>query len=325
MNESVKRLILDTIAASDRILITRHFRPDGDAIGASMGLARILRLTWPEKDIRVINEDSSEYIFFLDPEDGPAPDEWYRDALAIVVDTGTFDRISNKKTGLCPKLIKIDHHIDEKPYGDISWVENERSSLCEMIADLVMTFPETLKIDSRAAFALYTGLVTDSGRFHFNSVNGDTMRCAAFLLDQEIDTDRLFSYLDLEDFEYYRFESWIHNHMKRTENGVAYIVITAETREKFGLSYEQASNAVSFLSGITGSLIWLAFIEYGDSIRVRLRSRFVTVQELASLYGGGGHACAAGATLHSRRDVRKMLSQADSRLKEYKETHTDWR
>ena len=325
MNEAIKKQILETIASYEKILITRHSRPDGDAIGSSLGLARVLRQAWPNKDIRVINEDLSEYINFLGEEDAAVPDKWYADALGIVVDTGTFDRISNKKAGLCRQLIKIDHHIEDKPYGDIAWVEEERSSLCEMIADLCMTFPETLPLDSEAAFALYTGLVTDSGRFHFNSVNGDTMRCAAFLLDHGVDTDRLFSYLDLEDFEFYRFEAWVHRHMKRTENGVAYIVVTKEAQERFGISNEQASNSVSFLSSIRGSLIWLAFIEYEDSIRVRLRSRFVTVQELAADFGGGGHACAAGATVHGQKEVRQMLKKADERVKAYKETHTDWR
>ena len=135
----------------------------------------------------------------------------------------------------------------------------------------------------------------------------------------------LFACLDLEDFEYYRFEAWVHRHMKRTDGGVAYIFISKEIQEKFSLSTEQASNSVSFLSGIKGCLIWLAFIEYGDSIRVRLRSRFVTVQEVAAEFGGGGHACAAGATIHNLKEMRRMLAISDVRVREYKETHSDWR
>ena len=71
--------------------------------------------------------------------------------------------------------------------------------------------------------------------------------------------------------------------------------------------------------------MWIAFIEGpGDEIRVRLRSRFVTISEIAELWGGGGHDCAAGATLHSKRDVKKMLAQADERLKNYKENNEGW-
>ena len=76
---------------------------------------------------------------------------------------------------------------------------------------------------------------------------------------------------------------------------------------------------------IKDSLMWIAFIEGpGDEIRVRLRSRFVTINEVAELWGGGGHDCAAGATLHSKRDVKKMLAQADERLKNYKENNEGW-
>ena len=79
------------------------------------------------------------------------------------------------------------------------------------------------------------------------------------------------------------------------------------------------------MDSIRDSLIWLAFIESDDgSIRVRLRSRFVTVSELAERYNGGGHACAAGATVKNQKEVRALLREADALLREYKETHEDW-
>jgi nanoRNase/pAp phosphatase (c-di-AMP/oligoRNAs hydrolase) len=77
-----------------------------------------------------------------------------------------------------------------------------------------------------------------------------------------------------------------------SKNGVAYLHIDTPTIKRFGLSMEDASATVSIMDSIKGSLIWLAFIENGDgSTRVRLRSRFVEVQELATHYNGGGHAC----------------------------------
>ena len=76
---------------------------------------------------------------------------------------------------------------------------------------------------------------------------------------------------------------------------------------------------------IKKSLIWIAFIDSGDgSIRVRLRSRFVTVSELAERYNGGGHACAAGATVYSKAEMKKLLREADALLKAYKENNEGW-
>ena len=96
-------------------------------------------------------------------------------------------------------------------------------------------------------------------------------------------------------------------------------------QEKFSLSREDASNVISFLDSIRGSIIWLAFIENDDgTIRVRLRSRFVTVNELASKYHGGGHDCASGATIYSKKEMNSIISDADMLIKDYKSTHEGW-
>ena len=324
-NFEIKRRILDKIKQYDRIIVTRHFRPDGDAIGSSKGLARILKLSFPQKEVYVINEDSSEYLAFLGGEDAPIADEKYSDALVIVCDTATTDRISNKKFSLAKEIVKIDHHIDVKPYGDLSWVEEERSSLCEMIADFWLTFKDELTLDKEGATYIFTGMVTDSGRFRFSSVDGETMRRAGALLDLGIDTEWIYANLNLDDFNVFKFEAYVYKKMKVTTDGVAYIYVDKAMQRKFKLTNEQASNVVSYLDGIKGAIVWLAFIENADgSIRVRLRSRFVTINDLAEKYGGGGHDRACGATVHSKKEMKQMLSDANEIVKNYKENNTGW-
>lgn len=192
MSENIKRVILDKIKEYKKIIIMRHIRPDGDAVGSTMGLKEILKASFPDKEILLINEDYSDYLSFMEKEDRNICDDAYGDALGIVLDTATEDRISNKKFSLCREKIKIDHHVDIKPYGDYSWVEDQSSSVCEMITEFYMEFCAELKINKAAATCLYTGMVTDSGRFRFSSTSGDTMRRAATLLDCGIDTDTLF-------------------------------------------------------------------------------------------------------------------------------------
>ncbi len=318
-------IILDKIREYDRIIISRHIRPDGDAVGSTQGLKAMLKLTFPEKEIYLINEDYSDYVAFLGEEDGQLADELYRDALVIVLDTASTDRISNGKYMLGRELIKIDHHIDIKPYGDISWVEDGRSSVCELVVSFYAALRDELKIDKYAATCLYTGMVTDSGRFRFRSVTGETLRLAGLMLDLGVDTDTLFARLYLEKFDYFKFKAYVYGQMKLTENGVAYLHVTSQMTEQFGLSLEEASNSVSFMDSIKGSIIWLAFIDAPDgSIRVRLRSRFVTVNALAERYHGGGHDCASGATVYSDEEARALLSDADDLIKKYKETHKGW-
>ncbi|MBE6926841.1 MAG: bifunctional oligoribonuclease/PAP phosphatase NrnA [Ruminococcaceae bacterium] len=327
MNLEVKKQILEKIKEYDRIMIFRHIRNDGDCVGATKGLKRILQLSFPEKEIYLIDQDTAQYLEFMGPEDAPVADELYTDALGIVVDTASEARISNKNYKLCKELIKIDHHIPLETYGDLQWVEEDRAAACEMIVDFYNTFRDELKIDSEAATHLYTGLVTDSGRFKYDGVSGDTLRNAAILLDVGVDTQLLYARLYLEAFEYLKFKAYIYEKMQITENGVAYIYVDKAMQEKFNLTLEQASACVGTLDSIRGSICWMVFIDNNDaegSIRVRLRSRFVHVNSIAEKYRGGGHACACGATVYGEDEMRSLLQDADALVKEYKETHEDW-
>ena len=325
MNLSAMQAVLAKIEEAQKIVIFRHKMPDGDAIGSTKGLREILRLSFPEKEIYLNNCDSSDYLEFLGDEDAPQPDEFYADALGIVIDTATAKRISNPRYALCREIVKIDHHIPIESYGATEWVEEERSSSCEMIVQFYDAFKDRLQMTKEAATYLYTGMVTDSGRFRYREVSGDTLRLAAILLDQGIDVDRIYAHLYMKDVSSMRLQAWALSHIKFTASGVAYLYITRDVQEKFGLTFESASAAVSYMDSIKDSLIWLAFIENSDgTIRVRLRSRFVTVSEIAECYGGGGHACAAGATVNSRKEMNRLIAEADQLLGEYKENNEGW-
>ena len=316
MNENMLT-ILNKIKEYNKIIIFRHFRPDGDAVGSTKGLQRILKLTYPEKTVLLVNDDYAEYLDFLGGEDAPISDEEYADALGIVCDTGTEKRVSNQKFSLCREVIKIDHHIPIETYGNYQWVE-------EMIAHFYDTFSDELKRDSEAATYIYAGMVTDSGRFRFRDVSSETMRLAGVMLKHNINTDVLFAHLYLKDFSEFKFESHAHEKMQITNNGVAYLFVTKEMQEKFNLNKEQASASVSFMDSIKGSLIWIAFIENDEEIRVRLRSRFVQISDLAEEYRGGGHACAAGATVYSQDEMNELIAKADALLGEYKANNEGW-
>ena len=317
--------ILNKIKSYDKIIITRHVRPDGDAIGSSRGLATMLRLSFPDKKVYVQTEDSSDYLAFLGPDDAPLPDSEYADALLIVTDTATPERISNKRYELAKEIIKIDHHINISPYGVLAWVEDWRSSTCEMIAYFYETFKNELKLDKEAATYIFTGLVTDSGRFRYEATTGDTLRIGGMLIDFGIDTETLYAHLYLEDYDQLKFQAYVLQHMQITEHGVVYLHVDNKMQRKFHLTSEQASEAVSYLKSIKGCIAWLAFIDMPDgTIRVRLRSRFMFINTLAEKYNGGGHQCTCGATLYAKEDIAKMLADADEMVAEYKNTHEGW-
>ena len=324
MNEQMK-VIFDKIKAYDRIVIFRHKRPDGDAVGSTLGLRGILKLSFPNKEIIVNNCDYSDYVGFLGGEDPAMPDEFYAEALGIIIDTATSDRVSNPRYALCKEICKIDHHIPKESYGNYEWVEEHRSSACEMIAAFYAAFRDELKLDVDTATLIYAGMVTDSGRFRFRSVSGDTMRLAGMLLDEGVDTDHLYANLYMKEFHTLKFQAEVYKKMKISEHGVAYLYVSRAMQEKFGLTFEEACASVSYMDSIKNSLIWIAFIEADDgNIRVRLRSRFVTINQIAEKYNGGGHDCASGATVKSRAEMRKLIADADARLADYKANNEGW-
>ena len=129
----------------------------------------------------------------------------------------------------------------------------------------------------------------------------------------------------MKEFHTLKFQSYVYDRMKITTNGVAYVYISRSTRKKLGLTFEQACTAVGYMDSIKDSLIWIAFIESDDgSVRVRLRSRFVTISEIAEAYNGGGHACASGATVRNRKEMKALLADADKRLADYKASNEGW-
>ena len=317
--------ILNKIKEYDKIIIFRHFRPDGDAVGSTMGLANILKCTYPEKKIYVQNDDFSAYLAFLGDEGERIADEEYADALGIVIDTATQKRISNQKFSLCKEVVKIDHHIPVEDYGVHQWVEEHRSSSCEMIAAFYDAFKDELKINKEAATFIYAGMVTDSGRFRFREVSPETMRLAGVILAQGVDTDWLYANLYMKDFDSFKFEGYVYKKMNISENGVAWLYVDKKMQKKFKLSTEAASASVSYMDSIKNALVWIAFIEQPNGeIRVRMRSRFMPISDIAERYNGGGHACAAGATVYNKKELKALIAEADAKLKEYKENNTGW-
>lgn len=324
MNQQIKQDIFNKIKAYDRIIISRHIRPDGDAVGSTKGLCEVLRDSFPEKEIFVVNDDYAEFTSFLGDEDHLDADA-YADALLMVLDTATIERISNKNYLLAKEIIKIDHHVDVAPYGDISWVEDQRSSCCEMIADFVETFKDELTLSTQAATYIYTGMVTDSGRFRYSSTAGETMRLAGMLLDRGVDIETLYARLYLDDFDALKFKAYFLSKIKRTKHGVAYLSIDLATQERLGMTTEDANALVSTMDGIKDSLAWILFVENRDgTTRVRLRSRYMTINKLGEKYHGGGHERAAGATVFSKAEKNRLLREADRLIKTYKETHDAW-
>jgi len=318
----IKQEILNEIESNDSIIIVRHMRPDGDCIGSSFGLRAILKASFPNKKIYSVGDGIPEYLSFLGKED-EVTEDMYKNSLIIAVDTATSQRICDKFYTTGKKLIKIDHHIPVESYGDINYVREDFPACCQIIMDFYETFKEKLQFPKEAGVCLYTGLVTDTGRFRFRSVDGTTMRLAGSILDNDIDTEYIYTNLNTKNPESFKLQGYVYQNFKLTENGVAYTFITKKIMKKFKASVEDASNLVNCMDSIKGSLIWILFVEYDNEIRVRLRSRYIPVVSIGEKFNGGVHANALGATLSNKKQIKDLLTIADNNLKAFKETNKE--
>ena len=318
----IKKQIIDEIENYDSIVIVRHVRPDGDCIGSSFGLREILKQSYPDKKIYSIGDGVVEYLKFLGEED-VVTDEVIAQSLVIVVDTATSKRVATPNYTIGKKVIKIDHHIAVENYGDINYVREDYPACCQIIADLAFSFEDKLVMSELAAKCLYTGLVTDTGRFRFRSVNSKTFEIASNILKKEIDTENIYTNLNVKSPESYQLQGYMYQNFKLTENGVAYAFITKKIMKKFNASVEDASNLVNCLDSIKGSLIWILFVQYDNEIRVRIRSRYLPVVEIGEMFNGGGHANACGASVKNKKELKQLLSVADLKLKTFKENNKE--
>ncbi len=311
--------ILDKIKAYQRIIIHKHIRPDGDCYGAGFGLKEIIKESFPNKEVYVVGE-TAEYVKFIGDVDD-IPDTHFNGALSICVDTANEKRVADQRFKLADYVIKIDHHIPVNDYGNYQYVDTTRSSTAQMILEFYLDFIDDLKFNMNAARALYTGIVTDTGRFKYRAVTADTLRAAAFLLDYGLNFTEILAKLDIRSEALMKLQGYVLQNFEKTPNGVAYIKMTPDIIAKYDVSLEEATSLVNELSTLDDCPVWMLFAEYEQNfVRGRLRSRAPAIDKLANKYDGGGHQLACGANLGDWESVDKLLKDADDLVREYKQS-----
>ena len=313
--------ILNKIKEYNKILIFGHVRPDGDCIGSQYGLARIIKETYPNKEV-IVTGESSDYVSFIGKPE-MAKDEDFKGSLGICVDIANGERVSDQRYKNCEFTIKIDHHINVDSFCDYEYVDDKSPACAQIITEFYKKFSNELKMTTKAAEALYVGIITDTGRFKFDSVKKDTFLAASLLVDFGVSLGYIDNKLSVETLESLKLRGYCLTHFETTEAGFAYLKMTRETIDEFGVSNEEAANQVTSISTVKGCPVWALFIEYPDDIRIRLRSRGPVINKLAEKWGGGGHAKASGASLGSWDKLPLFLDDIDKIVKDYKNSNPD--
>ena len=307
--------ILDKIKEYNRIIIHRHSKPDGDAMGSQIGMKHILKANFPEKEIYVVGDVVGYLNFMEDSAMDDVADELFDGALSIILDCGSSKLISDDRYTKAAFTIRFDHHLFCEEIADLDAVETSFESCCGLIADFAKQCG--LKVPPLAAQSLYTGMITDSGRFRYDSTSSRTFALASFLMEQGIDINNIYNNLYAEDFESKKLRSQFVLKTQFTENRVAYIYTTFEELKALGVdSFTVSRGMVNTMGDIKGTDIWVNFTETEQGILCELRSSSHNINPIAVKYGGGGHKKASGATVHSKEEAMAMLHDLDTMAKE---------
>lgn len=307
-----KQKIIQYIKEFDRIIIHRHVRPDPDAYGSQAGLKEIIQSTFPQKEVFIVGEEDPSLHFLVRMDQ--VADEQYKDALVIICDTANTERISDSRYTLAKTIIKIDHHPNVDPYGNVLWIDTDASSTSEMIYELYLEAKdEGFQINDEAARLIYAGIVGDTGRFLFPSTSNKTFRYAAELVTYNFDRPALYQGLYNIKDNVARLRGHVLKHFRLSPHGVSHVKLSQDILKEYNIDPLESGQLVSILGDIEGIKAWAFFIEEDDNfIRVRLRSKGPIINEIAAKYGGGGHPLAAGATVKSWEEADSLIQDLEN-------------
>lgn len=299
--------VIDILKKYDRIIIHRHSNPDGDALGSQIGLKNIILTNFPEKDVYVVGDSSLRYGFMEGSHMDTVSDDLYRGALAFVLDTSATSLISDDRYTLADKTVCIDHHIFCEKFTDIEVRDTSFESCCGLIT--AFAIESNLRLNDLAAKSLFTGMVTDSGRFRYDSTTAKTFELASFLMGYKFDTNDIYSKLYADDFQYIRLRALFTLKIQITDFNVAYIYTEKGEAKSYDVdTFSISRGMVGTMSDIRGVDTWVNFTETDNGVLCEIRSSKYNINPIAVKYGGGGHAKASGATVKNRDEAMNMLN-----------------
>lgn len=302
---------LREIKDAQRIIIHRHTRPDGDAYGSQLGLYLLVKTNFPDKEVYMVGDANERLSFMLEGRTmDDIPSSFYTDALAVIMDTSAPALISDDRWSLAGRTLRFDHHLFLGRIADVEVVDSSFESCCGILA----LFAKECRLDvpDDAARAIFTGIVTDSGRFRYDAVNARTFELAAFLMQRNIDTSSIYRNLYTDELSFVKLRAKFTLRIKTTQHNVAYTYTTKEELLEDGIDAPTAARAfVNIMGDIKGVDIWVAFAEGDDGIACELRAANCSINPIAVKYGGGGHAKASGATVNTHSQAMDMLKDLD--------------
>lgn len=303
--------IIALIEKYDKIIIHRHQKPDGDALGSQLGLLGIIRDNYPDKQVYAVGDMTPRYAFMAETPMDEIDDSTYEGALAIILDTSAKELISDSRYTSAAATARLDHHLFVEKIADEEVTDSSFESCCGLVAAMAME--AGLSVSAASAKALYTGMITDSGRFRYSSTTANTFRVAAFLIDKGFDTADIYRNLYSDELFFIQLRAKFVLRINVTPDRVGYIYTTKEEAAEYGAdSFTLSRGMVNVMSEVKGIDSWVNFTETESGVLCEIRSSLYNINPIAVKYGGGGHQMASGATLKDREEAMSLLEDLNA-------------
>ena len=298
--------IIEKIQDASTIIIHRHTKPDGDALGSQIGLYHLIRENYPNKKVYKVGDEAGRYSFMEGSVMDVITDELYKNALAIVLDTSAKHLISDTRYETAKDTARLDHHIFVEKICEAEVTDTSYESCCGLITELAIE--AGWRFSPLAAKSLYTGMVTDSGRFRYDSTGAKTHRLASKLMETPFDTNSIYLNLYQDDYKFIRLRALFVLKIQFAENGVAYIYTPKDEADSYGVdTFTISRGMVNTMGDIRGIHTWVNFTETDEGVLTEIRSNRYNINPIAVKYGGGGHQKASGACLKDHDEAMLML------------------
>lgn len=291
--EKLKNLIDE----AESIGIASHVNPDGDNLGSSLGFARILRNYG--KNVDVIGHDEiDDYLKFMPDLEYYNKD--YKDSydLFLILDASEMERIGTAIpiAEASDKTAVIDHHTGGGITSDLNIIHPDAPATCELIYEISERLG--FVIDKTAASLLYTGIVTDTGRFLYYNTSQSTFDIASNLLALGADKDYIYSSLyQNKPIKVFKFENFLINRAEFMGDRV-FTYATIEDTEELGVQMGDSESVANMLRDLEGIEISMLMKQYGErEFKISMRSKTIDISKAARENDGGGHINAAGFTI----------------------------
>ncbi|MGW8160862.1 MAG: DHH family phosphoesterase [Desulfobulbales bacterium] len=291
--------VVDAVSQADSVLIVSHVFPDGDALGSQLGLGDVLESLGKRVYYYCEETVSSMYEFMPGSEKlrNEVPDI-KQFAAAVAVDCGDRFRLGHAMETLLHMhpFIVIDHHAGHRDFGDISWVEANRSSTAEMVYDLALALG--VDISYNAAYCLYTAILSDTGSFRYESTSAYTFQVASRLLNRGVIPSEVAGKLyDNYSVNRLRLLEKVLGSLELYADGqIALISATGEMFKAAGAQQEDTEEFINLPRALRSVKVAGLLKELPDGyVKVSLRAKGeCDVAQVAAKFGGGGHRNAAG-------------------------------